>query len=1073
MSLKLVAQGVLLSATSLVSPAFAARQGVLVDDVYTVTVGAEDPDMTLNPDDVSALGADNTLVKMGKGRLIINCDLGATYDGEIIVREGFLRATCGSAASTARGLGGATKGTFVENGATLEMAGSGSTECANTEPLTFEGAGVDGCGAIYRVSGCNTGYGLFAGSTITMTGDATVGSKTSGCWFRIRNTAINMDGHDLTFQNADTANGFKGGGNSGPVTNPGNIIVAEGAGFGLENGASKIGTGSAENKIILKANSKFVQHAQFMSTDGNGWTIQVDGAAQIELGGTTSGNHSYGWNGPIVLNDALTIAATSTAFPFTFNGAISGAGALVYSGAGQTVMNGDATRVHTYTGGTTFSDGCNVTLAAPGLLPLTAGVVSVGATVKVLFRPQVAGDTALFTDETVAALTRALTAAGVGRTAEVVITGRDDTWPAAFTDAGALAGTAEAPFAYSSFLTNAEMRITGDMSGFVNLAVRPKTTVRLATSGETESWAEVNGGTLVIPAGVTLTASNRVYVGGADNANIGRLKVEGTLDLNSDQLGWRGISASSQALSSNVRTTERGIVEIAAGGLLTGYLGLNQGGCIDVVKQMPTAQGLYIVKGTVTGASSTESFVGDFRNEYMEIAAGGVYSNAQIRAGRGTGYANIRVKAGGRLQGIGNSANIRMAYNSGAADLLVDGGRIYEPNSGFILNASDQNVAGAYSSFTVCDGGEARFPTPTAASGWEKSIVNATKNSIAYLNLIDGGFLEASTLLRDNTYEGNRCVVSFDGGIYAMRYNSNSIYQNQKCFGEFQAGEGAAGDHVFVFSKGATISNDTPTYVGFSLESPTGRGIESITVPEEIAQMAAWELPGPPMVRITDSTGYGATAIALYDAENGRVTAIKVTSRGVNYTDPTIVISHAGLTAAKSYTGCCTLTDNASGGFTKAGTGVLTVDQVCTYTGRTVLAGGTLKLGVDGALPAASRFVLAGGKLDMDGKTLGGGSAQVTDWGADVRLALANGTATYDNLEFPAGATMTVTGAKALLEDPERDPKGVVLIEVTGNLVNKPALVVEDADAIAPWQVRWVGNRLRAWIPSGTLMIVR
>ena len=156
-----------------------------------------------------------------------------------------------------------------------------------------------------------------------------------------------------------------------------------------------------------------------------------------------------------------------------------------------------------------------------------------------------------------------------------------------------------------------------------------------------------------------------------------------------------------------------------------------------------------------------------------------------------------------------------------------------------------------------------------------------------------------------------------------------------------------------------------------------------------------------------------------------------------------------------------------------SGTGVLTVDQVCTYTGRTVLAGGTLKLGVDGALPAASRFTppqIVGETLP---KHLSGGTSAVTDWGADVRLALANGTATYDNLEFPAGATMTVTGAKALLEDPERDPKGVVLIEVTGNLVNKPALVVEDADAIAPWQVRWVGKRLRAWIPSGTLMIVR
>ena len=297
MSLKLVALGALLSATLLVSPAFAARQGVLVDDVYTVTVGAEDPDMTLNPDDVSALGADNTLVKMGKGRLIINCNLGATYDGEIIVREGFLRATCGEFAKgtgTHLGLGGTTKGTFVEKGATLELVGaSGQNECANTEPLTFEGAGVDGCGAVYRVSGCNTGYGLFANSTITMTGNATVGSKTSGCWFRIRNTAINMNGYDLTFQNADTANGFKGGGNSGPVTNPGNIIVAEGAAFCLENQNSKIVTGTAENELILKANSKFVQATAVGARCK--WTLQVDGTAQLTLNANPA-TGTYGWD---------------------------------------------------------------------------------------------------------------------------------------------------------------------------------------------------------------------------------------------------------------------------------------------------------------------------------------------------------------------------------------------------------------------------------------------------------------------------------------------------------------------------------------------------------------------------------------------------------------------------------------------------------------------------------------------------------------------------------------------------------------------------------------------------------
>ena len=47
--------------------------------------------------------------------MIVNCDLAATYDGEIIVQEGFLRATCGNKTGACRGLGG----TKTNHGLTL------------------------------------------------------------------------------------------------------------------------------------------------------------------------------------------------------------------------------------------------------------------------------------------------------------------------------------------------------------------------------------------------------------------------------------------------------------------------------------------------------------------------------------------------------------------------------------------------------------------------------------------------------------------------------------------------------------------------------------------------------------------------------------------------------------------------------------------------------------------------------------------------------------------------------------------------------------------------------------------
>lgn len=1043
--------------------ALAAQQGSLSGSTYTITV-AEGQTITLNGDDVAALGLDRTLVKMGRGTLIIDCDLGSTYDGEIIVRQGFLRPTCGDSAGSHRGLGGITKGTTVEAGATLEMVGaSGENECGAKEPITFAGAGVDGCGAIYHYSGCNIGYGLFVSSPITMTGDATVGSKTSGRWFRIRNTAIDMNGHTLTFQNDNTGNGFKGGnGASGPVANPGNIVVESGATFCFENAYSYIPNGSSANRFIMKANSTLRQAVAVMGRCG--WTLQVDGAAKItQDSGVTSG--AFGWEGPIVLNDTLTIESTSASHQLVFNGAVSGTGSLVYSGAGKTQMNGDATRVNTYTGGTSFGADCDVTIAAPGLIPSTAGAITAAARAKVLIQPQAAGDNAFFTDASVSTLSRVMTA-GADRGAEVFIAGLDSSWPAYFADAAALSGTEEAPTMYSGFLTNSETRITGAMSGFVNLAVRPKTSMRISSDGATEGWVEVNGGTLVIPVGTTLTVSNRVFVGGADASHIGRLKVEGMLDFNHENAGWRGVLASSQALKGKVRTTEHGIVEIAPGAVVNGYLGLNQGGCVDGVSQSLNGQGSYLLKGTVN--ATAEAFIGDFRSEYLEVADGGVLNTMAIRTGRGSGsYANLRVMQGGSiLGGLANNTDVNLAYNGGQTDLLVDGGRISVPNSGFTLNNAEGSQAGAYTALTVCDGGEVRFPTPNTGSGWASASINRSNNSTGYINLLDGGLLEGNSIKRAADRTNNRGIVSFDGGIYAMRYNSNSAYQNQNCFHDFQAGEGTAGDHVFVFSKGATISNDTPTYVGFTMEAPTGKGIEAITLPSEIANMAAWQIPGPPMVRITDPTGYGATAIALYDSANGRISAVKVTSRGVNYTNPTVTFSKGGLAAAKAYTGCCTLTDNVSGGLAKTGTGTLTVTNTMAYTGPTTVCQGTLKLGLDNALDSSSGIVVeSGATLDLNGKActvpvsgfgnVNGGITLPAEWTLDavaLNAATTSLTAT-GNVMIPVGTTVTIENADQL-----DISKKYVLTATEGSLVGFcPALVCENP---RPWALTKTNNRL-------------
>ena len=147
---------------------FAAPNGTLTADGYEITVAAGDPDVTLNSDDVTALGTSTTLIKKGNGRLIIDTDLAtAGWDGEIRIEEGYLRAY-----TVPNGvLGGTTKGTFITAGASLEAHDTSTAygEKFANEPLTMGGSGVDGCGALYCSRNGSSAQGMFGRSAVTLT----------------------------------------------------------------------------------------------------------------------------------------------------------------------------------------------------------------------------------------------------------------------------------------------------------------------------------------------------------------------------------------------------------------------------------------------------------------------------------------------------------------------------------------------------------------------------------------------------------------------------------------------------------------------------------------------------------------------------------------------------------------------------------------------------------------------------------------------------------------------------------------------------------------------------------------
>ncbi len=350
----------------------------------------------------------------------------------------------------------------------------------------------------------------------------------------------------------------------------------------------------------------------------------------------------------------------------------------------------------------------------------------------------------------------------------------------------------------------------------------------------------------------------------------------------------------------------------------------------------------------------------------------------------------------------------------------------------------------------------------------------------AIVNLRTGGVLHAQKFTKYNTYNikpgAVHAYVNFDGGVLSARGTSD-------LFGD----EGWQVDAVTAFAGGAEIAAESgvTTRVRVPISAPAGKGLESVEWSGTAA--AEFDYIGMPTVDILGD-GYGASAVALFDRASGKVTGIKVTSPGCGYTEAIAVVRPAALNAhgAKSvswFTNACALTSSApvSGGLKKSGPGTLELHVPSTYGGATTIAGGTLKLMCDNAIPAGSQLVLAGGTLDLNGKaasfgsiggmagTVTGGSVSLSSsWTVDVaELAQGRYPVLAGSASFAQGATVSFVNTSLL--DKNR-PGGYPFLSVSGTVDNPP---VADASLPSPWRIVRSGRVFKVAYPHGTIMIFR
>ena len=323
--------------------------------------------------------------------------------------------------------------------------------------------------------------------------------------------------------------------------------------------------------------------------------------------------------------------------------------------------------------------------------------------------------------------------------------------------------------------------------------------------------------------------------------------------------------------------------------------------------------------------------------------------------------------------------------------------------------------------------------------------------------------------LRDN--EVACAYINFGGGAWQAYAGNANIFGSgvQKV------------NRVTVFPGGATldINGKSSSNGAVPFEKPFGKGVASIAWP---AGTATNGYIGPPEVYIAGGGGTGAVAHCTFDARTGTIGEIVMGSPGWGYTSaPTATIKSAD--RKTTITCAVTLTDGEEqpgGGLTltnsSATAGTFTLSAANTYTGATVVAGGTLKLGAADAIPSANEVRLAGGTFDaasydVSYERIGGygtlkGNVTVTDKLVfDAAQPLTPGLSVNGTLTIGSGVTVEIANTNLLT-------RGSVYTLAT---LSAPFSSTPTSNLEMPWCVYLTngGRTLKMHYQAGTMMLLK
>lgn len=999
------------------------------------------------------LGADITaVIKKGPGRQIVSNDLNSAFSGTVTIQGGILEAQVGTL-SAHRVFGSKLSNTItVEKGGQLLVrvpgpAAQGDRQFPNA--LVLAGNGPDGSGAMrcFRYSGktgSKTGNNDALFSDVTLTDDTLL-----YCDSRLGFVGnVRLDGHDLVLRKSSGAFMFYGATwNAGT----GGRIVLENSLAACGQGTNKF---TGEGELVLPANnySDFQHWSGALTFD---WTLRLGNTAKVRVGaGETDSVNNI--RGPIVLNDGtatFSSYSSNSKLRQHLSGVISGPGKLQKQGYVNLFVDG---KDNTWSGGlrVATTDGTMpIYFKYPGGLPgrKTAGAVTIdgGAILAVQ-----AGDDYWKQSDA----------------AELASNATQNGWLAGYTPSGTATWSGDWPpdkNVHLRHLGAGELVLREGTLGNANKKGQFYQSEGMVTMSSgfkaVTSALQVKGGTLNLTDGAYLWVTNAdTTIGASNNTTSAKLYL-------GPGAAYMGVQSNINDYAANPRFncfyngdtgTKTSILEINGGtftgrvyqangsSLLKGAVYLRSGELVQY--SGPSADGYFSVNGY--------GYLGQEGGEFKVRAhTGMMYDPASV------GMYDLK---DGSFSYLGKNGCYNFTLSRGGG-----WGELYQTGGTFDALKNGQNFYFGIQSYSYATGGFAVATVKGTNALMTAGMVDMgirTNGFVSVLNVMDGGTVKTAYIEHNTTATRVNCYgyVNLNGGVFKQRVDNTDFFGSgvKKCA------------RVTVFEKGVTFDTDghSACINQVPLLAPIGKGVSKIEIPSNVATNGYF---GPPEVVITGD-GTGATAHCEYDRATQTIGPIVITSPGWNYTTATATIKTADRRATKALT--VTLADQISGGIVKAGAGTLQIANTSnTFTGRTLVKEGTLKLNNAGAIPASNALELAGGTVDLNGKahtfaTLGGygeiknGSLVVTD-------SFAFNAATAQSASNVLAVTsLTLPESGVTILDPENlDPtqkKSGILATFTTPLTSVPKVNLP-----APWKVYLSngGTALKFGYATATTIILR